>query len=105
MPVLKVSLIKVVISFAITYIKSVTIKLLVMLIVLGVTGAHNVAFMWRNHFQSMYSVGVETKYRALFSDKLSILSNAVEDSLCLFSMFDVDNAMHCGASLRGGRIE
>jgi len=45
--------------------------------------------VWKNHFQSLYSVGVETKYRVLFTEKLSILSNAVEDSSGLFSMSDI----------------
>jgi len=36
------------------------------------TGAHNVAVMWKNHFQSLYSVGVETKYRALFNYRETI---------------------------------
>jgi len=63
----------------------------------GATGAHNVAVMWKNHFQSLCSVGVETnetKYRAFFADKLSILSNAIEDSSCLFSMSDIDSTMN-----------
>ena len=58
----------------------------------GATGAHDVAVMWKNHFQSLYSIGVETKYRALFAEKLSISSNAVEDSSCLFSMSDITSA-------------
>lgn len=58
----------------------------------GATGAHNVAVMWKNHFQTLYSVGVESKYRALFAEKLSIY-NSVEDSSCLFSMSDIVSAM------------
>jgi len=50
--------------------------------------------MRKNHFQSLYSVGVETKYRAPFAEKLSILSNAIEDSSCLFSMSDIDSAIN-----------
>jgi hypothetical protein len=59
----------------------------------GASGAHDVAVMWKNHFQRLYSVGAETKYRVLFAEKLSILPNAVEDNSCKVSMPDITCAI------------
>ena len=55
----------------------------------GASGAYDIAVMWKNHFQRLYSVGAETKYRSLSAEKLSILPNAVEDNSCMFSMSDI----------------
>lgn len=55
----------------------------------GATGAQDVADMWKEHFQSLYSTGAATKYHVLFAEKLSSLSSTIDASSSLFTMADI----------------
>lgn len=53
----------------------------------GATGAQNVANMWKDHFQRLYSNGTNTKYRTLFDEQMR--SRTVDTNMCYFTMHDV----------------
>ena len=59
----------------------------------GATGAQDVANMWKDHFQQLYSNGASSKYCALFSEKVSSLSSTIDANSCFFTLYDIFTAV------------
>ena len=57
----------------------------------GVTGPQNIANMWKDHFQQLYSSGANTEFRAAFEDKISAMN--LDGNECLFTVFDISDAL------------
>ena len=50
----------------------------------GVTGPQNIANMWKDHFQQLYSSGANTEFRAAFEDKISAMNL---DGMCVYLLY------------------
>ena len=59
----------------------------------GASGEHSIAEMWKCHFQSLYSIGVNSKYCALFNDSLSSITRLSNSHTYLFSIANVSEAL------------